>query len=38
MSSNIKNPFEKEIDFGIASVNYKLDSLLAKAVKPEMTL
>jgi hypothetical protein len=34
----IKNPFEKEIDFGIASVNYKLDSLLVKAVKPEMTL
>ena len=34
----IRNPFTKEPDFGVASINYSLDDLLGKAVSPEKTL
>ncbi|MBK5938211.1 helicase-related protein [Halochromatium roseum] len=31
----LRNPFSSEPDFGVASVNYSLDELLARAVSPE---
>lgn len=34
----IRNPFNSEPDFGVASINYKLDELLANADKVEATL
>jgi SNF2 family DNA or RNA helicase len=34
----IRNPFTVEPDFGVASVNYDLNDLLSKAVKPEKTV
>lgn len=34
----IRNPFTSEPDFGVASINYNLDDLLAKAGTPEETL
>jgi len=34
----VRNPFEQEPDFGVASINYDLDDLLSKAVSPEQTL
>jgi hypothetical protein len=34
----IKAPFTQEPDFGVASINYELDELLAKAVAPENSL
>lgn len=34
----IRNPFKSEPDFGVASVNFRLDELLEKAEKPEATL
>lgn len=34
----IRNPFTIEPDFGVASVNYDLNDLLSKAVKPEHTI
>jgi superfamily II DNA or RNA helicase len=34
----IRNPFTSEPDFGVASINYDLGDLLAKAVPPEATL
>jgi len=34
----IRNPFNQEPDFGVASVNYDLQDLLTKAVSPEATL
>ncbi|MGB4057205.1 MAG: helicase-related protein [Alphaproteobacteria bacterium] len=34
----ICNPFTIEPDFGVASVNYDLNDLLSKAVKPEHTI
>ena len=34
----IRNPFTVEPDFGVASVNYDLNDLLSKAVKPEHTI
>ena len=34
----IRNPFNSEPDFGVASINYDLDDLLSKAVAPEETL
>ncbi|TWI63408.1 SNF2 domain-containing protein [Desulfobotulus alkaliphilus] len=34
----IKNPFEREPDFGITSSNYRLDHLLEKALRPEESL
>jgi superfamily II DNA or RNA helicase len=33
----IRNPFTKEPDFGVASINYSLDELLSKAISPEET-
>ncbi len=34
----IRNPFNSEPDFGVASINYDLGELLSKAVSPEQTL
>lgn len=34
----IKHPFKTEPEFGVASVNYDLQELLARAVRPEATL
>ena len=34
----IRNPFNSEPDFGVASVNYDLGDLLSKAVSPEETI
>jgi len=34
----IKNPFNQEPEFGVASINYELKDLLSKAVDPEQTL
>jgi hypothetical protein len=34
----IKAPFTQEPDFGVASINYELDELLAKAVMPEHSI
>lgn len=34
----IRNPFNSEPDFGVASVNYDLGDLLSKAVLPEETI
>jgi len=34
----VRNPFTSEPDFGVASINYHLDDLLAKAEKPEAIL
>ena len=34
----IKAPFTQEPDFGVASINYELDELLAKAVTPEHSI
>ncbi len=34
----IRKPFKSEPDFGVASVNFRLDELLEKAEKPEGTL
>ena len=34
----IRNPFNSEPDFGVASVNYDLDDLLSKAATPEHTI
>jgi superfamily II DNA or RNA helicase len=34
----IKHPFKTEPEFGVASVNYDLQELLARAVKPEASL
>lgn len=34
----IKNPFNVEPDFGVASINYDLSDLLSKAIKPEHSL
>lgn len=34
----IKNPFNQEPDFGVASINYDLSDLLSRAVVPEKTL
>ncbi|PKG93147.1 helicase-related protein [Paraglaciecola sp. MB-3u-78] len=34
----VKNPFNVEPDFGVASINYDLSDLLSKAVKPEHSL
>ena len=34
----IRNLFNPEPDFGVASINYNLDDLLAKAASPEATL
>lgn len=33
----IRNPFNSEPDFGVASINYDLCDLLSKAVSPELT-
>ena len=34
----VKAPFTKEPDFGVASINYDLNELLAKAVTPEQSI
>ncbi|PLY13645.1 MAG: RNA helicase [Sedimenticola sp.] len=34
----IRNPFNSEPDFGVASINYDLSDLLSKAVSPEQTV
>lgn len=34
----IKHPFKTEPEFGVASVNYDLQELLARAIKPEASL
>ena len=34
----IRNPFNSEPDFGVASINYDLGDLLSKAVSPEQTI
>jgi len=34
----IRNPFNAEPDFGVASINYDLSELLSKAVAPEQTI
>ena len=34
----IRNPFNSEPDFGVASINYDLSDLLSKAVTPDQTL
>jgi hypothetical protein len=34
----IKNPFNVEPDFGVASINYDLSDLLSKAIAPEKSL
>jgi superfamily II DNA or RNA helicase len=34
----LRNPFQHEPDFGVASINYDLGELLSKAVRPEETL
>jgi superfamily II DNA or RNA helicase len=34
----IRQPFQKEIDFGICSVNYDLKELMARSVAPENTV
>ncbi len=34
----IKAPFSQEPDFGVASINYDLNELLAKAVTPELSI
>ena len=34
----VRNPFTKEPDFGVASINYSLDELLARATPPEATI
>ncbi|MCX2803292.1 helicase-related protein [Microbulbifer thermotolerans] len=34
----IRNPFNSEPDFGVASINYDLSDLLSKAVAPEQTI
>lgn len=34
----IRNPFNSEPDFGVASINYDLGDLLTKAVSPEQTI
>ena len=34
----IRNPFNSEPDFGVASINYDLGDLLSKAVAPEQTI
>ncbi|NWH05017.1 helicase-related protein [Desulfobacter latus] len=34
----IRNPFQNEPEFGIAGVNYELNTLLSKAVSPEHTV
>ncbi len=34
----IRNPFNSEPDFGVASINYDLGDLLSKAVSPEETI
>ncbi len=34
----IRNPFNSEPDFGVASINYDLGDLLSKAVSPEKTI
>ena len=34
----IKEPFNHEPDFGVASINYDLNDLLSKAIAPENTL
>ncbi|MEA3640627.1 MAG: helicase-related protein [Lamprobacter sp.] len=31
----LRNPFSREPDFGVASINYSLDELLARAVAPD---
>lgn len=34
----IKNPFENEPDFGVASANYQLNSFLDRAISPERSI
>ncbi|MES1941725.1 Type III restriction enzyme, res subunit family protein [Salinisphaera sp. T5B8] len=34
----VQQPFQKELDFGVASSNYELDYLLSKAVPPSQTV
>jgi len=34
----VRNPFTSEPDFGVASINYSLEDLLAKAEAPELTI
>ncbi|PMM56030.1 helicase-related protein [Vibrio splendidus] len=34
----VRNPFTKEPDFGVASINYELSELLEKATKAEQTI
>lgn len=34
----IRNPFDSEPDFGVASINYDLSELLSRAVSPEHTV
>lgn len=34
----LRNPFQQEPDFGVASINYDLNDLLSKALAPEQTL
>ena len=34
----VKEPFEKEPDFNVVSINYELDKWLSKAVAPDTTL
>lgn len=34
----LRNPFQQEPDFGVASINYDLKDLLSKALAPEQTL
>ncbi len=34
----IRNPFQQEPDFGVATINYDLDDLLSKAASPERTV
>jgi hypothetical protein len=33
----VRNPFQTEPDFGVASINYSLDELLSKALNPDET-
>ncbi len=34
----IRNPFDSEPDIGVASINFKIEKLLSKAVSPEQTI
>ena len=34
----IRNPFNSEPDFGVASINYDLSEMLSKAMRPEQTI